>query len=173
MSKSTLANLRIATVHSICIALLAGVGGCAATNDAPSAQSQAASALSFVDLQSFDGQMHASLLSSLSTVDIGFYEKVTTTAIPERLQRWLAAVETNGGVVKVIPPPSSVTAKSPFMLLSAASSIYSASKMIKESNIQARYKVAQPYDAEIRLRVDEKGDTIVDKVVFIDRTQRK
>lgn len=126
--------------------------------------------IAFVDLQGFDRDLSGSLGAPLPKVDVAFYDRIVPSALPERLQHWMASVESGGGTVKVVPPKSSVTAKSPFLLLSAISSLWSASKMAKEVSAKAQFKAAQAYDAEIILKQDEKGESVVDKVVF---TQRK
>lgn len=125
--------------------------------------------LQFVDLQGFDRDLTGSLSAALPQVDVAFYDRIAPSALPERLQHWMASVEAGGGTVKVIHPKSSVTAKNPFLLISAVSSIWSASKMAREISTKSRFKVAQTYDAEIILKVDDKGDSLVDKVVFIQR----
>ena len=89
--------------------------------------------------------------------------------MPERLQQWMASVEAGGGTVKVTPPKSSVTAKNPFLIISAISTLWTASKMAKEAAVKAQFQKAQSYDAEILLKVDDKGDTLVDQVVFVQR----
>ena len=127
------------------------------------------SELRFLDLQGFDQELSGALGAPLPRVDVAFYDRVTPSSMPERLQQWLASVETGGGTVKVVPPKSTVTAKSPFLLISAATTIYSASKMAKEMSFKNQFKPAQAYDAEILLKVDDKGDTVVDKVVFVKR----
>ena len=125
--------------------------------------------LQFVDLQGFDRDLTGSLSASLPQVNVAFYDRIAPSALPERLQHWMASVETGGGTVKIVPPKSSVTAKNPFLLISAISSIWSASKMAKEISTESRFRAAQAYDAEILLKVDDKGDSLVDKVIFIQR----
>jgi len=125
--------------------------------------------LQFVDLQGFDRDLAGSLSASLPQVDVAFYDHIAPSALPERLQHWMASVEAGGGTVKVVHPKSGVTAKNPFLLISAVSSIWSASKMAREISTESRFKVAQAYDAEIILKVNEKGDSLVDKVVFLQR----
>lgn len=126
--------------------------------------------LQFMDLKGFDRELASSLAASLPKVDVAFYDRIAPSALPERLQHWMAAVDAGGGTVKVVPPKSSVTAKNPFLLISAISTLWSASKMIKDMSTQAQFKAARDYDAEIVLKQDEKGDSVVDKVTF---TQRK
>lgn len=125
--------------------------------------------LSFVDLQTFDRDLSSSLKAPLPAVDVAFYDRITPSTLPERLQKWMASVEAGGGSVKIVPPKSTVTAKNPFMVISAATSLWSANKMIKEAAVEDQFKLAKSYDAEIRLKVDDKGDTLVDRVVFVQR----
>ena len=123
----------------------------------------------FLDVQGFDRDLSRSLAAPLPAVDVAFYDRITPSALPDRLQKWLASIESSGGSVKVVPPKSTVTAKNPFLLISAASSVWSASKATREYAQEAQFKAAHAYNAEIQLKVDEKGDTIVDKVQFIQR----
>jgi hypothetical protein len=125
--------------------------------------------LQFVDLQGFDRDLEASLAAPLPSVDVAFYDKVSPSAMPERLQKWMASVEAGGGSVKIVPPPSTVTAKNPFLIVSLANSLWNASKIAKAAAIAGHLKVAHPYNADILLKVDDRGDTVVDKVVFIQR----
>lgn len=128
--------------------------------------------LQFVDLQKFDRELHASLSQPLAKVEVAFYNDITPNALPDRLQNWIAAVETGGGSVKVIPPKSSVQPKSPLLLFSLASTLWSASKTAKEMSTSARFNSAQGYDAMIQLKSDDKGASVVDKVVFIQRSNQ-
>lgn len=140
------------------------------TNPAQSASAAPAKPeLQFVDLQGFDRDLTSSLSASLPKVDVAFYDNIAPSALPERLQHWMASVENGGGSVKVVPPKSTVTAKNPFMLISAISTMWTASKMAKEISNEARFRSAQAYDAEIILKVNDKGDSLVDKVVFVQR----
>jgi hypothetical protein len=150
--------------------LLCALAGCESNPDLPVSAAPARAELNFVDLQGFDRDLAGSLSAPLPKVEVAFYDRVTPSALPERLQHWMASVEAGGGSVKVVPPKSSVTAKSPFLLISAISTLWTASKMVKEVSAQSRFKAAQSFDAEIILKADDKGESVVDKVVF---TQRK
>jgi len=88
--------------------------------------------LQYVDLQSFNRDLGNSLQSSLPKIEVTFYDRATPSVMPARLVLWMAAVESSGGTVTVVPPKSTVTAKSPFLLLSALSSLWTASKVAKE-----------------------------------------
>ena len=125
--------------------------------------------LHFVDLQGFDRELAASLAAPLPTVNVAFYDRVTPSDLPPRLQRWMASVEAGGGVVTVIPPKSTIAAKSPLLLLGVITSLWTASKMAREMASKTQRDVAKVYDANILLKTDDKGDAVVDKVVFVQR----
>ena len=151
------------------LALALTLVGCGTDPAQPVSSGPPKADLLFADLQGFDRDLARSLQTALPKVEVAFYDRVTPSAMPERLQPWMAAVEDGGGTVKVIPPKPSVTSRSPFLLISAISSIWSASKMAKEMALKAQYKTAQAFDAEIQLKLDEKGESVVDKVVFVQR----
>jgi hypothetical protein len=154
----------------ISIGLLAALLGCESN---PALVEQAAApkeALQFIDLQSFDQDLSGSLNAVLPKVDVNFYNQIAPSALPDRLQNWMVAVQSGGGTVKVVPPKSTLTAKNPFLLISAVSSLWTASKMIKAASVNAQFTAAKVYDAEIMLKTDDHGQSWVDKVVF---TQRK
>ena len=58
--------------------------------------------VSFIDISKFDRELASSVDSPLESVDVVFYDRVGPNNMPERLQKWLAAVEKNGGVVRVV-----------------------------------------------------------------------
>ena len=43
--------------------------------------------------------------------------------------------------------------------------------MVKDLSAKTQFKSAQAFDAEILLKVDDKGESVVDKVVFLQRTK--
>lgn len=159
--------MKIRFTGLVVLALL--LGACGTDSPVPATATAPKSDLRFVDLQGFDQELSSALSAPLPKVDVAFYDRITPSAMPERLQQWMASVEAGGGTVKVTPPKSTVTSKNPFLLISAATTIWSASKMAKEMAVKNQFKAAQSYDAEIVLKVDDKGDTLVDKVVFVQR----
>jgi hypothetical protein len=153
-------------------ALLATLSAC---ETLPAPDSSAAEAppeqLNFLDTPGFDQRLSSSLSAQLPTVNVGFYDKVSPNALPERLQAWLSAVEAGGGKVKVVKPKGEITAKSPFMLLSLASSLWTASKAAREVSARSHFLPAQQYDAALLLKLDDAGQTVVDTVVFTARAK--
>lgn len=146
-----------------------GLAGCGSAPMAADAGSPPKSSLQFVDLQGFDRDLAGSLAAPLPNVDVAFYDRTSPNALPERLQRWMAAVEKGGGTVKVVPPKPTVGTRSPLLLISAISTLWSASTMAREMSESAQFRAAQAYDADIILKVDDRGDSVVDKVVFVQR----
>jgi hypothetical protein len=154
---------------TMCILFAVILSACETNSVQSAGQMTAKPVLQFVDLSGFDRDLSVSLSAPLPRVEVAFYDRITPSAVPERLQHWMAAVELGGGSVKVVPPKSSVTAKSPFLLISLANSLWSASKIAKDVSVKAQFNSAKAFDAEIMLKVDDKGESVVDKVVFIQR----
>lgn len=140
--------------------------GCAAS--APPAQ-PAKPTLQFVDLQQFDRELGASLSAPLPRVEVSLYDRVAPSALPPRLQRWLGAADQGGGKVRVVPAPGSVTPKNPLMLVSIISGLWSGQNVAKEIAAESQLRVARNYDVEVFLRQDERGDTLIDRIVFEHR----
>ena len=153
------------------LVLVLALAGCATESqnlgvtEARPVQSQ----LQFVDFPGFDRDLSSSLAAPLPMVAVSFYDRVTASAMPLRLQQWMASVEAGGGSVNVVPPKSTVSARSPMLVIGAISALYSASKMAKEMSSDAQFLAARAYDAEIILKADDKGDAVVDRVVFKQR----
>jgi hypothetical protein len=156
-------------VSLIWISLLAGLlAACA--NPSPMSSMVAQPKLEFIDLENFDRDLNASLGAQLANVDVIVVNSTTATTIPPRLQAWLHAVEVGGGTVKVSPPHSTVSAKNPLLLLSLVSGIWNSIKVTKAVQAHEMHKPAQAYDAEILLKIDDKGERLIDKILF---TQKK
>ena len=144
----------------------------AATPPAPPAAASVASVvpiaseIEFVDLKTFDSQLSGALGAQLPKVEVDFYNRVTPSDLPERLQQWMASVEKGGGSVRVVPPPGSITPKDPLLLFSA---LWNAIKLARLAAENAQRKPAQAYNAQILLKADPQGEAVVDKIVFVQR----
>ena len=126
------------------------------------------SEIAFVDLRTFDSQLSSALAAAQPKVEVDFYNRVTPTDLPERLQHWMASVEAGGGTVRVVPPPGSITPKDPLLLFSA---LWNAIKLARAAADTAQRKPAQAYDAQILLKADPQGESVVDKIVFVQRVK--
>ena len=155
--------------HYLFAAMMFLLSACASNMPVTADKAPAKSELMFVDLQSFDRELTASLSDSFPRVEVAFFDRITPSALPDRLQHWMVSVEAGGGSVKVLPPKPSVTAKNPFLIISLITSLWSVSDMLKSMSNQSHYKSAQKFDVEILLKIDEKGDSVVDRVVFLKK----
>ncbi len=145
------------------------LGGCAAPTGANEQAAAAKDQVQFLDIASFDKTLSASLSAPLAKVDVAFVDVVKPSAMPERLQKWMASVEAGGGKVSITEPKSELQGRSVFALVSAATTLWSASKMAASFARDSQFKAAQAYNAEIVLKRDTSGDSVVDKVVFTKR----
>lgn len=152
-----------------CLFLLVSLSACETNQATPEVSNWAKPDIQFVDLQGFDADLSQSLVTKLPRVEVNFYDRVSPSAMPGRLQAWLSSVEAGGGKVKVTPPKSDISPKDPFMLLSLASSLWSATKAAKEASSKSQFAVAHGYDAELILKNDGNGHSVVDRVVFAKR----
>src|SRR5450830_382740 len=129
--------------------------------------------LQFVDLQQFDKDLSHSLSKAAPSVEIDFYGKVSPNSLPERLQPWMAAVEANGGRVKVASAESTVTTRSPLLLIGALTSLWSAAKIGAEISGKQDYKKAKGYNATIYIKTAPDGEAVVDKVMLTQQAAPK
>ena len=149
---------------------LAGLmAGCNTITDAVKDHNLAKPELQFLDFQSFDKDLQNSLSTPLSKVEVTFLDRVSPNSIPDRLQKWMAAVEADGGQVQVIEPPPAFAPKDPFLLMSIVSSLWNASKMVRDAAQGNQFKAAKGYDAQLILKNSEQGGTVVEKVIFVER----
>ncbi|MEY4910390.1 MAG: hypothetical protein RL761_53 [Pseudomonadota bacterium] len=168
--KQRLAPLSLILVALAALAALVLLSACA--TDTAVTTMPAKASVSFLDLTGFDKELNQSLSAKLPSIDVAFASNTQATAIPERMQQWLHAVEKGGGEVKVVPPQSSVTAKNPLLLLSLVSGIWNSVKLAKAVQNYEFHKPAQSYDAQIVLKISEQGDRLVDKILFIQRAPK-
>ena len=154
------------------LALALTLLACESNSSQPAPSGPPKAALQFLDIEGFDRDLAASLLAPLPKVEVTFYDRITPSALPDRLQRWLASVEAGGGTVKVVPPKSGITAKNPFLLISAISTLWSGSKMVKEISTQTQFNAAQVFSAEILLKQSDTGDSVVDRIIFLQRKKQ-
>jgi len=114
-----------------------------------------------------------SLSKALPSVEIDFYGKVSPNSLPERLQPWMAAVEANGGRVKVASTESTVTTRSPLLLIGALTSLWSAAKIGAEISSRQEYKKAKGYDATLYIKTAPNGETVVEKDLLTQHSSPK
>jgi hypothetical protein len=151
--------------------IAASLSACESAPESPTVNNAPKTEIQFVDLQGFDADLYLAMSTQLPKVDVNFYDRVSPSAVPSRLQNWLSSVEAGGGKVKITPPKSDISAKDPFLLLSMLSSIWSASKVAKEASSHSQFAPARGYDAELVLKEDSNGHSVIDHVVFVKRSK--
>lgn len=146
------------------------LSGCETTSSASgptrASTATAPSQLSFVDINKFDNDLHASLVAHPDVVSVVFYEKVSPNSTPERLQKWLNVVEKTGGKVDVEPPPGELVPRNPFALISLLGGLWNAIKMTTELKQDSMLLAARGRDAVISLERNRDGQVVISKVTF-------
>ena len=74
------------------ITFLGALFGCQSVSLSPVKDS-----ITFIDTQKFDTELANSLVNNKNPVDVDFYNPVTPTQMPPRLEKWIAVAETTGG----------------------------------------------------------------------------
>lgn len=126
--------------------------------------------LSFIDVAKFDRDLASAMLQKNDVTEVAFYEKVSPNSVPERLQKWLAVVESKGGKVLVEPPPNELVSRSPFAALSLVGSLISTIKGLAHFNAEKIYEAANGRDAVISLERNNKDEVVVKTIKFVRRT---
>jgi len=125
--------------------------------------------LFFLDIPKFDSDLNAVLSRKSEAVDVNFYDPVSPNNEPERLQKWISAVEQAGGTVKVEPPPNDAVPKNPLVLLSLFAGLWSGLKALNEIKKERAYLAAANRNVAIVLDRDSSGQVVVKQITFSSR----
>lgn len=129
--------------------------------------------LTFIDTQSFDESMAASLTSNKSPVTIDFYSPVTPNAIPPRIDKWMAMAQKSGGKISVTQPDGEPTPKNPMLLLGLFTGLWEViSKLSKEKDSYSMEDSVKNRDVNIRLAKNSQGNLYVNKIIFEPTTAK-
>lgn len=127
---------------------------------------QAQSTLNFVDYAGFDRSLHAALSHNQPVVTVVMYDKVSPNNTPDRLQKWLNAVERNGGRVDIQPPPGDLAPKSPMALISLIGGLWNAIKVTSDLRDAQMTHIVKGHDAVISLERNDAGQIVIGKILF-------
>ena len=83
-----------------------------------------------------------------------------------RLQKWLNAVERNGGRVDIEPPPNELTPRNPLALISLVGGLWNAIKATSDMRDAQMTKAVKGHDAVISLERNPAGQIVIGKVTF-------
>jgi len=123
--------------------------------------------LTFVDSQSFDESMAASLRSNKSPVTIDFYSPVAPNAIPPRIDKWMAMAQKSGGKISVTQPEGEPTPKSPMLLLGLFTGLWEViGKLSKEKTSYSMEDSVKNRNVNISLARNPQGNLYVNKIIF-------
>jgi hypothetical protein len=154
-------------LQTILLSFLLLANGCSSPSPTVRSNNEPKQTLSFIDISNFDRELTTSLQARMDSVDIIFYEKVSPNKIPERLQKWIAAVERSGGNVKVETPPNEPTPKSAMTILSLLGTAYSTIKNHIASQPESFLSSTKGRNAVISLERGANGELLVEKVRFV------
>lgn len=151
----------------VIIAMMLGgsltLGGCA--SDAPKGPPR--EQIAYLDTGGFDRSLSNSLGADLPEVVIPVQDRMTPVAIPERLNKWLSAIDANGGEIQVKEMPAvDANGKArgfPIALIGVAIEVV---RHLYGKSEERLYKPAARYDAELQVRTGANGERIIEKVVM-------
>jgi hypothetical protein len=122
--------------------------------------------LGFVDISRFDRDLHDALLGAPKQVTVAMFDKVSPNNTPERLQKWLNAVERNGGKVEIEPPPNELVPRNPLALISLVGGLWNVIKATTAVHDAQVTKAVRGHDAVISLERNAQGQVVVGKIIF-------
>jgi hypothetical protein len=120
----------------------------------------------FVDIKKFDQDLFRALNTPEPEVKVVMYEKVSPNNTPDRLQKWLNAVEKNGGKVEIEPPPNELAPKSPLALIGLVGGLWDAVKAVTDFRDSEITRAVKGRDAVISLERNTRGEVVVGKLTF-------
>lgn len=137
-----------------------------------SATQPAKTSVQFADVAVFDRDLHAALQGNAGNdITVVMYDKVSPNSTPDRLQKWLNAVERNGGRVEIEPPPNELTPRNPLALISLVGGLWNAIKATADLRDAQLTQSVRGHDAVISLDRNAAGQVVIDKVIFKKTTK--
>lgn len=121
--------------------------------------------VSYIDTTSFDRTLSSSLSADLETIEIPVSDRISPIAIPDRLNKWLSAVDANGGNIQVkqVPDEQGKTRAFPIAVIGLAIEVV---RLLRGNSEEKLYKPAANYDADIMVRQGPGGERIIERVLL-------
>lgn len=156
------------TLRAIGCALLVSVvllAACASDAPPPPPKDKVA----YLDTTSFDRNLSRSLNADLETIEIPVEDRMSPIAIPERLNKWLSAVDASGGSVQVkqVQDEQGKTRAFPIAIIGLAIEVI---RLLRGDPEEKLYKPAGNYDADIIVRQNQNGERVIERIVLKRRT---
>jgi hypothetical protein len=146
-----------------------GLVGCAS---APMDVPDTGGAVAFIDTGGFDRRFSRLAAGTEPTVEMSFYSPVTPNQLPERLQRWLSAVEKHGGVITVQQPEGELGVRSPAVIASALGSVWTGIKGLSRLLDDKMYASVEGRDAVLVLERNPVSKLVTVAKIEFKRAQR-
>ena len=158
-------------LRALAISLLLGLSGCATNVPLTKAENSSGDVtkLSFLDIAKFDRDFSVALKNQPAPIEVAFYDNVSPNNVPERLQKWMAVIEADGGKILVEPPPSEASTRSVFAALSLIGTLISSIKKIERYRSEQIYDAVKGRNAVISLDRNDKGEVFVKHINFVQR----
>ncbi|MBK7414851.1 MAG: hypothetical protein IPJ38_06755 [Dechloromonas sp.] len=143
------------------LAVTALLAACASEPPAPPPKES----VNYIDTTSFDRSLSSSLNADLETIEIPVTDRMSPVAIPDRLNKWLSAVDANGGNIQVkqIPDEQGKQRGFPIAVIGLAIEVV---RLLRGTSEERLYKPAANYDADIMVRQGPNGERIIDRVLL-------
>lgn len=120
--------------------------------------------LVFADLPVFDRTFAQSLSSANGPVVVTSADFITLKQMPQRLEKWLAAVDDGGGKIETQALDNTEPATRSIGLIFT---LIGAIRQVREMARDAQYATARNFNATIFYRLDAKGDRVVDRIEMV------
>lgn len=159
--------------YAMCIAVSLNLVAChsLSTNAEPPVVSTDSkvnrSEVKFIDLSKFDYELYQALNTTEPEIKVVMFEKVSPNNTPDRLQKWLNAVEKNGGKVEIEPPPNELVPRNPFALIGLIGGLWDAVKAVADFQNSQLTHAVKGRNAIISLERNQRGEVVISKLTFI------
>jgi hypothetical protein len=151
---------RSAWVCTLVISAL--LAGCASEPPAPPPKEL----VGYIDTNSFDRSLSSSLSADLETIEIPVNDRMSPVAIPDRLNKWLSAVDANGGNIQVKQIPDELGGKQRGFPIAVIGLAIEVVRMLRGTPEERLYKPAANYDADIMVRQGPGGERVIERVLL-------
>ncbi|MEN9480344.1 MAG: hypothetical protein RLZZ298_1739 [Pseudomonadota bacterium] len=144
------------------LVITALLAACASEPPAPPPKDK----VGYLDTTSFDRGLSSSLNADLEVIEIPVTDRMSPVAIPDRLNKWLSAVDANGGNIQVKQMPDEQNGKQRGFPIAVIGLAIEVVRMLRGTPEERMYKPAANYDADIMVRQGPGGERIIDRVVL-------
>lgn len=127
----------------------------------------------FIDFKGFDTALAEKIqLAGPRPIEVSLYVPATPNSLPDRLEKWLAAVNEGGGQVRVVRASPELGVRS---LGAGVGVVMELVTIVKKFSAAAKDRAiarsVREYDAELVLESSESGETVIRRVIFKKRSQ--